>query len=590
LRWTKGNLVLESIKQYFIFVKPYWKMILITILIGIIKFGIPMTLPLILMYVVDDLIVAETLSRGEKLKQLALIMGAGFFIFTVIRAPIEYYRQFYAQWVGNRILYDIRDKMFTHLQKLSLRFYHNHKAGEVISRIINDVEQTKNFVMTGLMNLWLDFITLFIAIGIMFYLDVKLTLVAIAVFPLYGFSVKYFYQRLRLLTRKRSQALAEMQGHLHERVQGMNVLRSFALEDYEQKQFGKQNDSFLEKALDHTSWNAKTYAVVNTITDVAPLLVLSYGGYQAIYGNITVGALIAFYAYLERIYGPLRRLVNSSTTLTQAIASMDRVFELMNEPYDIEDDPQAIQAKNIKGEVTFHNVTFHYEKERVHVLKNIDLAVRSGETIALVGMSGGGKSSLISLIPRFYDATEGAILLDGVDVKKYQIQSLRDQVGMVLQDNILFSDSVRENIMMGNPDATEDQLIEAAKAASAHDFIMDLPKGYDTPIGERGVKLSGGQKQRVAIARVFLKNPPILILDEATSALDLESEKMIQESIEYLARNRTTIIVAHRLSTITHSDRIVVIENGEIVEVGSHQELMNREGSYYRLYQIQELH
>jgi ABC-type multidrug transport system fused ATPase/permease subunit len=584
------RIFLDSIKKYFRFVKPYWKMIYATIFIGILKFGIPLAIPLLLKYVIDDLILTEALSKEEKINQLAWIMAAAFFIFTVIRGPIEYYRQYFAQWVGNKILYDIRDRMFAHLQKLSLRYYNNHKVGEVISRVINDVEQTKNFVMTGLMNLWLDFFTLFIAIGIMMYtLDFTLTLVAIAVFPLYGLSIKYFYQRLRELTRVRSQALAEMQGHLHERVQGMPVVRSFALEDYEQKQFSKQNDHFLKKALEHTKWNAKTFTVVNIITDIAPLLVISYGGYQAIQGYITTGELVAFLLYLERIYGPMRRLVNSSTTLTQAIASMDRVFELFEEEYDIKEKPNAKEVRNSRGEVSFRGVSFGYEEDQATVLKGIDLNVRSGETIALVGMSGGGKSSLISLIPRFFDVTEGAIYLDGIDIREYKLRSLREQIGMVMQDNILFSDSVRENILMGKPDASDQEMIDAAKAANAHQFIMELSDGYETPIGERGVKLSGGQKQRVAIARVFLKNPAILILDEATSALDLESEKMIQDSIERLAQNRTTIIVAHRLSTITHADQIVVVENGKIVEKGTHQELMVKQGSYHRLYEIQQL-
>ncbi|GAA0370070.1 ABC transporter ATP-binding protein [Bacillus horti] len=581
---------MDSIKQYFAFVRPYWKTIGVTVFIGILKFGLPLMIPLLLKYVVDDLILSDQLTSEEKGIQLAWVMGAVFIIFTVVRYPIEYYRQYFAQLVGNKILYDIRDRLFAHLQKLSIRYYHNNKTGEVISRVIHDVEQTKNFVMTGLMNLWLDFITIIIAIGIMMYaLDFWLTIIAISIFPLYGISVKYFYQRLRALTRERSQALAQMQGHLHERVQGMTVVQSFALEDQEQKQFDKQNQHFLKRALSHTSWNAKTFAVVNTITDIAPLLVIAYGGYQAIQGNISAGEISAFLLYLERIYGPLRRLVNSSTTLTQSIASMDRVFELLNQEKDIQGGPRTLEQRKVQGSVQFKQVDFQYNVDSARVLRQINLDVSPGEKIALVGMSGGGKSSLISLLPRFYDVSKGAILLDGVDIREYELEGLRQNIGMVFQDSILFSDSIRENIMMGNTGATEAQMIAAAKAANAHDFIMELPQGYDTPIGERGVKLSGGQKQRVSIARVFLKNPPILILDEATSALDLESEKMIQDSLERLAKDRTTFIVAHRLSTITHADRILLLENGQIVEEGSHLELMNKRGAYYNLYQIQQL-
>jgi len=572
------------------FVKPYWFQILITIIIGIIKFTIPMLTPLLLKYILDDVIAAD-LAQDEKRTKLYIAMGIMFFIFLVLRPPVEYFRQYYAQWVGSKILYDIRDQLFDHIQKLSLKYYANTRAGEVISRVIHDVEQTKTFVITGLMNLWLDLFTIFIAIAIMLTLDVKLTIVSIILFPLYGFSIKYFYGRLRHLTRARSQALAEVQGYLHERVQGIPVIRSFAIEDHEQKLFDKQNSNFLKKALDHTSWNAKTFAVVNTITDLAPLLVIGFAGYQVIQGNLTVGTLVAFVAYIDRLYNPLRRLVNSSTTLTQALASMDRVFEFVDEKYDIEDKPNAVECKNVAGNVSFENVSFSYgdhEKDQA-VLKNINLHIQSGETVALVGMSGGGKSTLVSLIPRFYDVTGGRILLDGTDIRSYKVRTLRDKIGMVLQDTFLFSESVKHNILLGKPDATDEEIIEAAKAANAHEFIEKLPQGYDTKVGERGVKLSGGQKQRIAIARVFLKNPPLLIWDEATSALDLESEHLIQESLEELAKNRTTFIVAHRLSTITHADKIVLIEHGEIVEIGTHAELMSSKGNYFNLFQVQQL-
>ncbi len=560
-----------------------------TIIIGIIKFGIPLLIPLLLKYVVDDIIGNEALATADKVSELSWIMGIMFFIFIVVRPPVEYYRQYYAQWVGTKILYDIRDQLYTHIQKLSLRYYANTRAGEIISRVINDVEQTKSFVITGLMNLWLDVITIFIVIGFMFFMDIPLTLISILLFPLYGFSVKYFYGRLRKLTRNRSQALAEVQGYLHERVQGIPVIRSFAIEDEEQKKFNKTNTNFLEKALDHTSWNAKTFAVVNTITDVAPLLVIGYAGLQVIQENMTVGTMVAFIAFIDRLYNPLRRLVNSSTTLTQALASMDRVFEFVDEKYDIVDKEDAIDCPRIQGDVSFDRVSFKYNSEDQEVLKDITLHVKRGETVAFVGMSGGGKSTLVSLIPRFYDVTGGRILIDGRDIKSFKARSLRDQIGMVLQDPFLFSESIKDNIVIGKPDATEEEIFEAAKAANAHEFILQLPKGYDTAVGERGVKLSGGQKQRIAIARVFLKNPPLLVLDEATSALDLESEHYIQVALEKLAQDRTTFVVAHRLSTITHANKIVMIEHGEVIEVGTHEELMSLKGHYYNLFQVQQL-
>lgn len=571
------------------FVKPYkWKIIL-TVLIGILKFAIPLLIPLILKYVIDNIIEAEGLANAAKLSKLFWLMGISFVVFLVMRPPVEYIRQYLAQWVGSKILYDIRKELFDHIQRLSLRFYSNTKTGEVISRVIHDVEQTKNFVITGLMNLWLDLATILIAVTIMLTMDVWLTIVAIILFPLYGFAVKYLFGRLRKLTRKRSQALAEVQGHLHERVQGIPVTRSFALETYEDEQFDKRNKNFLNKALDHTSWNALTFSITNTITDLAPLLVIAFAAYQVITNNLSLGTMMAFVGYMERVYSPLRRLVNASTQLTQSIASIDRVFEFYNEPYDIFDKEDAIALGRVKGSVAIENMSFRYEADEEEVLKNINLTVKKGETIALVGMSGGGKSTLISLLPRFYDVTKGSIKVDGMDIRDVQARTLRDNIGMVIQDNILFSESIATNIRMGNPDATDEEVVEAAKAANAHEFIKELPFGYDTLVGERGVRLSGGQQQRVAIARVFLKNPPILIFDEATSALDLESEQSIQIAMEKLASDRTTFIVAHRLATITHADRIVVIENGEIKEIGTHDELMRQQGSYFNLYEVQNL-
>jgi subfamily B ATP-binding cassette protein MsbA len=578
---------MNSIKQYLKFVKPYRWQITATVLIGVLKFAIPLLIPLILKYVIDTIIEGD-LTQAEQVRQLLWLIGGSFVIFLLMRPPVEYYRQYLAQLTGSKILYDIRDRLFDHIQRLSLKYYSNTKTGEIISRVIHDVEQTKSFVITGLMNVWLDLVTILIAIGIMVYMDVKLTIVSVILFPLYGFSVKFFYARLRRLTRERSQALAEVQGHLHERVQGIPVTRSFALEEYEQEQFDVRNRNFLTKAINHSKWNAKTFAMTNTITDLAPLLVIAFAGYQVVMGHLTVGTMVAFVGYMERVYNPLRRLVNASTELTQSVASIDRVFEFINEKYDVKDKRDAIELDRIQGQIELENVSFTYQDDEAEVLKNVDLTVQKGETIAFVGMSGGGKSTLVSLIPRFYDVSTGKIKVDGIDIRNVTQRSLRNNIGMVLQDNILFSESIAMNIRMGNPYATDEEVIAAAQAANAHEFIMSLPYQYDTLVGERGVKLSGGQQQRVAIARVFLKNPPILIFDEATSALDLESEHTIQEAMVKLAEERTTFIVAHRLATITHADRIVVIEHGMITEVGSHTELIAKRGSYYDLYQVQD--
>jgi ABC-type multidrug transport system fused ATPase/permease subunit len=586
--WMGAETKLGSVRRYLRFIRPYRAEIAGTMAIGIVKFGIPLLLPLILKVVVDDILLVDA-PMEEKINQLIWILVGSFVVFTVLRLPIEYYRQYFAQWTASKVLFDIRNRLFDHIQKLSLRYYNNQKVGQIISRVIHDVEQTKEFVVTGMMNIWLDLITLSIAIAIMLWMDPWMTLVSLAVFPLYGVAVKYFYQGLRRLTRERSQALAEMQGHLHERIQGISVIRAFNLETYERKQFGRRNQHFLDRALAHARWNARTFAVVNTITDIAPILVIGFAGWQVLQGNLTIGEMTAFYGYLGLIYAPIRRLVNASTTLTQALASMDRVFEFVDEPYDIQDKPHAVHVERARGEIAFKQVRFAYQGSKEAVLDGVDLHVRAGETVALVGMSGGGKSSLVSLIPRFYDVTGGRVEVDGRDVRDWRLASLRRQVGMVLQDHVLFSGTVLENIRMGRTDADMQEVVAAAKAAYAHEFIMNLPQGYETEVGERGVKLSGGQKQRVAIARVFLKNPPILILDEATSALDLKAEKRIQDSLNQLARNRTTLIVAHRLSTITHADRICVVEQGRILESGTHQELMEKQGRYARLFEVQNL-
>jgi ABC-type multidrug transport system fused ATPase/permease subunit len=579
---------MKEFRMYLRFVKPYWRLVAITLLIGMVKFAIPLAIPLFLQYAVDDILLAN-LPKEDKITRLLELIGLSFVLFVLIRYPVEYFRQYFAQLTTSRILFDLRNRLYGHLQRLSLRFYQERKSGEIISRMMNDAEQTKAIVETGMMNVWLDLFTLTIALGIMLHMNATLTLVAILILPFYGIAVVKLYKRLRSFARSRSAALADMQGYLNEHVIGIPVVKSFTLEQYEQKQFGIKNGKFLERALALTRWNALTNAIINTLTEIAPLLILLGGGYLVIMKHMTIGGFVAFYGYLDRLYNPLRRLVGASTELTQASASLERVMELLNEPPDVKDAAESKPLRKVEGRIELQEVSFRYREETEFVLRNIDLTIEPGQTVAFVGMSGGGKSSLISLLPRFYDIQQGRILIDGQDISKVTLHSLRSQIGMVLQDNILFSGSVRENIMLGNPEESEENMLNAAKRANAHDFIMSLPQGYETEIGERGVKLSGGQKQRIAISRVFLKDPAILVLDEATSALDLESEHLIQESLQALSDNRTTLVVAHRLSTITHANQIIVIERGVIVERGTHESLMELNGAYARLYNVQNL-
>src|SRR5690625_858926 len=331
------------IRRYLKFVRPYMWLIFLTIIIGILKFGIPLLTPLLIRYTIDDIIMPEGLAADERMTMLVQILLVFAFIFVVIRPPVEYFRQYLAQWTSNKILYDIRKKLYGHLQMLSAKYYSDNKVGEIISRVINDVEQTKDFIMTGLMNIWLDLATILIALTIMFSLHGQLTIVAMLIFPFYIFGVWYFFGRLRKVTRNRSQALAEVQGYLHERIQGINVIKSFAVEKAEAGRFNKRNGNFLNKATTHAKWTARSFMVVNTITDIGPLLVIGFGAYQVIQGNLTVGTLAAFIAYLDLLYGPLRRLVSSSTALTQSIASMDRVFQLFDQKYDVTDKPGAVE-------------------------------------------------------------------------------------------------------------------------------------------------------------------------------------------------------------------------------------------------------
>lgn len=579
---------MNDVKRFMRFVKPYKGWLFLAIFFGVLKFAFPIATPLILQYTIDEILFNPSFEEQEKIHSLLLLMSIVLVIYVLIRPLVEYYRQYIAHDVSNRILRDVRKNVYEHMQTLSLRFYQNHKSGDIIARIITDVEQAKNFIMTGLINIWLDVITVIIVIAIMLYLNVTLTFVSLIVFPLYMISVKYFYKRFKDSAKKRSQTLADLQSYLHEKVQGIGIIMSFAREKEEMVKFEEKNTAFYDRSITHAKRNAQTYATTNTIADIGPLLVILIAGIYVIKYDLTIGTLVAFTGLLANLYTPLKRLADSSNILTQSIASIERVYELLDEKADIKNCPNAKPNPMKTASILFDSVSFSYDGKK-DTLKNINLWIENGKTVAFVGESGGGKSSLINLIPRFYDTASGSILIDGLAIQDYTLESLRQQIGIVSQENILFNESVFENIKLGDPNASFEEIVEACKQAEAHDFILSLPEGYRTEIGERGVKLSGGQKQRLALARAFLKKPSILILDEATSALDLESEHHIQETLRALSKNKTTLIVAHRLSTIVHADQIVYLEHGQVKETGTHEELMTQKGAYYELFTIQKL-
>ena len=535
--------------------------------------------PLVVTYSIDIVIPAKSL-------RLIIIMGLGLLLLYIIRYILNYIVDYWGHVLGARMEHDMRSDLFNHIQKLSFNYFDNTKTGHIMSRLVNDLNEISELAHHGPEDLFITIITLTGAFIIMFNVNWKLTLIVFSVIPFMLLFSILKNKQMQLTFREMRLRIADINAQVEDSISGIRVVKSFTNEGFEQQKFEKGNMNFRNTREDAFKIMGHFFSGINFFSNIINLLVLVVGIYFIYSDQLTQGQLTGFLLYVSMFLQPIRRITTLVENYQKGMSGFKRFQETINISPDIVDAADAVEVKRLYGEVEFKDVSFSYNDHK-SVLENINLHIKAGETVAFVGPSGAGKTTLCSLIPRFYEIDKGIIAIDGIDIKKMTQRSLRENIGIVQQDVFLFSGTIRDNISYGKIDADGEAIITAAKLANAHDFIMSLENGYDTYIGERGVKLSGGQKQRISIARIFLKNPPILILDEATSALDNETEKVIQESFYKLSQSRTTLVIAHRLGTIRDADRILVLTEEGIVEDGSHQELMENSSIYARLYKAQ---
>ena len=499
----------------------------------------------------------------------------------------NYYIAYYGHMMGAKIEYDMRNEIFGHYQKLSFAFFDNQKVGHLLSRITSDLFDITELLHHGPEDVVISVIKLFGAFIILVMINVKLSLVAIGIVAIMLVYAIFLNRRMKNAFKENRARIADINSQIEDSLSGIRVVKSFSNEAAEMDKFRRGNDRFVaakRKTYRYMGVYNSGMGAFSTLITVCSLIM---GAYLMTTGELTSADLVTFLLYISNFTEPVKKLVNFTEQFQNGYSGYERFLEIMNIAPDIKDKPDAVHLDQVRGDIQFDDVSFHYEGKEENVLSHVNLKVRAGEYVALVGSSGAGKTTLCSLIPRFYDVTSGSVKLDGRDIRDICLKDLRRQIGIVQQDVYLFAGTVMDNIRYGKPEATDEEVIRAARAANAHEFIMNLPEGYDTDIGQRGVKLSGGQKQRLSIARVFLKNPPVLIFDEATSALDNESEKIVQHSLEKLAKNRTTFVIAHRLSTIRNAQRILVLTEDGIAEEGTHESLLAKKGVYAGLYQVQ---
>ena len=565
------NLYLRALK----YVKAYWMRALAALICTGIASGCTAYLPWVIKDMVDQVL------RDKDTSMLNYIVISIVVVF-IIRGVSYYGQSYLMNYVGQRVIIDIRRDVFEKLQRLSMSFYDKHKTGTIMSYVTNDV----NALQSAMVENVVEMVILIVSIAMMLYLDWKLFLVTFATFPVVLFFIDSFGKRIRKSGSRIQEAAADITSVLQEVASSPRVIKSFVREGYEVERFDKENMNNFRANMKYAQLSSTLTPTIEFVAAVGVSIILWYGGNSVINGSITAGSLVAFLTYAVNISNPIKRLSRVIGNIQKALAAAQRVFDVLDLPEAIKNAPDAKALPKVKGDVRFNDVSFAYN-ENEEVLSHVSFEVKPGEMIAFVGPSGAGKSTVASLLPRFYDATNGSITIDGQDIRKVTLDSLREQVGIVPQETVLFNGSVYDNILYGRLDATREEVEAAAKAANAHDFIMQLPNGYETMLGDRGMNISGGQRQRISIARAILKNPQILILDEATSALDTESERVVQEALDRLMVGRTSFVIAHRLSTIKNADKIMVLEKGQLIEQGNHDELMAMDGLYAHLYKIQ---